>query len=451
MKKFSKTLSFILALIIALAPVGITAQAVSVDAMKSKVLSVAENEVGYEGTSSYSKYGEWYGYQGAWCSTFVLWCFNKAGNSLGVKMYGKIVPNGGNCNSMISWYNNRGRYHKRSSGYSPQKGDLVFFDWSGRGSAQHVGIVTGVSGSTVYTVEGNCSGKVKDRKYTSSGKKPYNNISAILGYASPDWHAVSSGSGATTKRSTTKKQTTKKQTTKKQTTKKQTTKKQTTKKPQTTKRSTTQKTTQKPTASQSASSSTTAASQISQTTQTTTVAPESKQASDMLLYAAATDLQIGDSVKLDYTLKPAGVNAVVEYFCDEEDIIDLSADGTVKGVGEGTATVVVCANDEIYRQCDFNVTQVSRDVTQKSKDDMSIVETNYAHSPKTTQDDKSLHSKLRELGVNFNQLNAHKDDYIYPLSIIGVTVVVSLCIAGIKKIAKRRKNKNTGEKDENND
>ena len=423
MKKFRKTISFILALMIALAPVGITAQAVSIDTMKSKVLSVAENEVGYEGTSTYSKYGEWYGYQGSWCTTFVLWCFNKAGNSLGVKMYGKIVPNGGNCSSMISWYNNRGRYHKKSSGYSPQKGDLVFFDWSGRGSAQHVGIVTGVSGSTVYTVEGNCSGKVKDRKYTARGKKPYNNISAILGYATPNWGSVSSGSSKTTRR------TTKRHTTKKQTTKRQTTKKQTTKKAQSTKKQ------------QSAQN----------TTKKSTAAPQGKQATDMLLYAAATDLQIGDSVKLDYTLKPSGVNAVVEYFCDEEDIIDLSADGTVKGVGEGTATVVVCANDEIYRQCDFNVTQVSRDVTQKSKDDMSIVETNYAHSPKTTQDDKSIQSKLRELGVNFNQLNAHKDDYIYPLAIIGVTAVISLCIVGVKKIAKKRKRTNDDENGEKDD
>ncbi len=437
MKKISKVISFILALMIALAPVGITAQAVSVDTMKSKVLSVAENEVGYEGSSSYSKYGEWYGYQGAWCTTFVLWCFNKAGNSLGVKMYGKIVPNGGNCNSMISWFNNRGRYHKKSSGYSPQKGDLVFFDWSGKGSAQHVGIVTGVSGSTVYTVEGNCSGKVKDRKYTASGKKPYNNISAILGYATPNWGSVSSGSAATTKRATTKKQTT----TKKQKTKKQTAKKtQTTQKSSSKKQQSAQNTTQKSTAAQTTQS----------TTKTTATESQSKQATDMLLYAAATDLQIGDSVKLDYTLKPSGVNAVVEYFCDEEDIIDLSADGTVKGVGEGTATVVVCANDEIYRQCDFNVTQVSRDVTQKSKDDMSIVETNYAHSPKTTQDDKSIKSRLRELGVNFNQLNAHRDDYIYPLTIIGVTAAVSLCIVGVKKIAQKRKKKKTDNKDSKN-
>ena len=194
----------------------------------------------------------------------------------------------------------------------------MFFDWSGRGSAQHVGIVTGVSGSTVYTVEGNCSGKVKDRKYTARGKKPYNNISAILGYATPNWGSVSSGSSKTTRR------TTKRHTTKKQTTKRQTTKKQTTKKAQSTKKQqSAQNTTKKSTAAQTSNKTTQA------TAQTATAAPQGKQATDMLLYAAATDLQIGDSVKLDYTLKPSGVNAVVEYFCDEEDIIDLSADGTV--------------------------------------------------------------------------------------------------------------------------
>ena len=141
MKKSVKFLSVFLAFIMLLSPCALTALAVSESDMKSKVVSIAQNEVGYEGTGSYSKYGEWYGYQGAWCTTFVLWCFNKAGENLGVKLYGRIVPSGGNCNSMISWYQNKGRYHKRSSDYSPKKGDLVFFDWSGNGSSQHVGIV----------------------------------------------------------------------------------------------------------------------------------------------------------------------------------------------------------------------------------------------------------------------------------------------------------------------
>ena len=193
MKFLRRCMSVALVTLIILLPFGITANAATVSEMQNKVLSVANNEVGYKGSSSYSKYGEWYGYQGGWCTSFALWCFNEAGNELGVQMYKKIVPSGGNCNSMISWYKNKGRYHTRSSGYTPKKGDLVFFDWSGNGSSQHVGLVDYIDGSTVYTIEGNCSGKVKARKYTKTGSKPYNNISAIMGYGNPDYSSLAKG------------------------------------------------------------------------------------------------------------------------------------------------------------------------------------------------------------------------------------------------------------------
>ena len=165
------------------------------------------------------EYGEWYGWQGAWCTTFAIWVYYKAGNSLGITLYGKACPNGGNCNSMISWYQNKGRYYTRSSGYTPQKGDFVFFDWNNSGSSDHVGIVTGTSGSTIYTVEGNCSGKVKSKSYTKNGSKPYGNISSIMGYGNPNL------SGAPKQTTTKKKTTTKKATTKKAEPKKVETKK----------------------------------------------------------------------------------------------------------------------------------------------------------------------------------------------------------------------------------
>ena len=150
-----------------------SAYAASESEIRSKIISVAQAEVGYTGTSTYSKYGEWYGYQGGWCTTFVLWCFNQAGTSFNTKLNGVIVPSGGNCNSMISWFKNKGGYHPASEGYTPVGGDLVFFDWSGNGSCQHVGIVNYTSGDTVYTIEGNCSGKVKAREYTKTGSKPF--------------------------------------------------------------------------------------------------------------------------------------------------------------------------------------------------------------------------------------------------------------------------------------
>ena len=429
MKKHIKTLSLLLAFIILLSSFPMSAFAVSESDMKAKVVSIAQNEVGYEGTSSYSKYGEWYGYQGGWCTTFALWCFYKAGEKLGVELYKNVVPSGGNCNSMISWYKNKGRYHTRTSGYSPKKGDLVFFDWSGNGSSQHVGIVKSVSGSTVNTIEGNCSGKVKEKTYTSSGSKPYANISSIMGYGAPDWASVAGGSSNKTtkkqtttkkkkkkaKKTTTKKHTTKKQTTKKQTTKKQTTKKQTTK---TTKKETTAKTT------------------TTTTTTTTSTTKAAAVAKDMKLYAPSYDLQIGDSVKLDYSIEPADANAVIGYFCDEENIIEIKKGGVIKATGEGVATVVVCANDEIYRQVDFTVEAVSSNVTKHTPvNPLDSFEDESALSEKTPE------QTLGAIGINLQKLKEHLKYYIIPAYIIALTFILSLIILAIKAIAKRVKSK----------
>lgn len=224
---------FIVLCIIISSIIPTAAFAASEDDLRSSVVSIASDEVGYTGTSSYSKYGDWYGYQGGWCTTFVLWCFNKAGKQNGVTLNGVIIPRGGNCSSMISWFKDKGRYYSPSK-YTPKSGDLIFFDWTGSGTADHVGIVNYTSGTTVYTIEGNCSGKVKAREYTKKGSKPYNNISSIIGYASPKFSSVSgSSAGKTTtkKHTTTKKaKTTKKATVSKRvTTKKATTAKSTTK------------------------------------------------------------------------------------------------------------------------------------------------------------------------------------------------------------------------------
>ena len=202
-KSFNVVIVAICFLLASLLP--ITSFAASEDELRSAVVNTASAEVGYTGTSTYSKYGDWYGYQGGWCTTFVLWCFNQVGQANGVTLNGNIIPRGGNCNSMISWFKDKERYYSPSK-YTPKSGDLVFFDWTGSGSCDHVGIVNYTSGKTVYTVEGNCSGKVKAREYTEKGSKPYNNISAIMGYASPNY-ASASGSNApeTTKKPTTTK------------------------------------------------------------------------------------------------------------------------------------------------------------------------------------------------------------------------------------------------------
>ncbi|MDE5984342.1 MAG: CHAP domain-containing protein [Eubacterium sp.] len=402
--KFSKkvlctTISFLI-LLSTLIPFSV--QAASESALRNSVVSIARDEVGYTGSSSYSKYGDWYGYQGAWCTTFVLWCFNETGSDNNVKLYGNIIPNGGNCNSMISWFSNKGRYHSRSSGYTPQAGDLVFFDWSGNGSSQHVGIVTGTSGSTVYTVEGNCSGKVKSREYTSSGSKPYNNISSIMGYGAPDFSSVSSGgssSGGNYDKPTSPPATTKK--------------------PSGGNNSNNQNTTKR-----NSTTSTTA------TTETTT---EQIKLDTLSINASTYDLQIGDTVKLNYSVEPSNISAVVGYFCDEEGIIELDADGDIKAIGAGTATVVVCANNELYKQCDFTVTEAVAEVTTREVSERKVVGT----TQQTITTEKNVQSVLTKMGVNVEMLSQNKQFYIIPAAIAGLTFIISIFTAAAGK-AKRK-------------
>lgn len=443
MKKIIKAISVLLVAVMMCTALPMNATAASVHDMQNEVLDVANGEVGYTGTSKYCKYGEWLGYQGGWCTTFVLWCFNKAGENLGVSMYKSIVPSGGNCNSMISWYKNRDRYHTTSSGYTPKKGDLIFFDWSGNGSSQHVGLVDYIDGSTVYTVEGNCSGKVKARKYTTSGSKPYNNVSAIMGYGVPDYSSVAKGGSSkptTTKKATTTKKhkTTKKVTTTKKitTTRKVTvTKKVTSKKTTTAKAKTTKPSAQKVTTTQATTAPTTVKQEIS--TKKKKEKTKNVPAQDMELYASTTDLEVGDSVKLGYTLEPLNSTAVIGYFCDEEGIIQIENGGEIKAIGEGTATVVVCANDEIYRQCDFTVSSASTDVTrQKTANDYVEELTTSTHSIEKTKE-----QKLNEIGINVQRLKNNDEYYYIPLAICGATVVMGLLAFVIRKAVKKKEDK----------
>jgi len=427
---------FIVLCIIVSSIIPTVAFAASEDDLRSSVVSIASDEVGYTGTSSYSKYGDWYGYQGGWCTTFVLWCFNKAGKQNGVTLNGVIIPRGGNCSSMISWFKDKGRYYSPSK-YTPKSGDLIFFDWTGSGTADHVGIVNYTSGTTVYTIEGNCSGKVKAREYTKKGSKPYNNISSIIGYASPKFSSVSGSSAGKT---TTKKHTTTK--------KAKTTKKATVSKRVTTKKAATAKSTTKKAASKKAATKkeTTKAATTTTTTQaatkanakTTTEQSESAPLTNLQIYASKYDLQIGDTVKLDYSVEPSNTNAVVGYFCDQERIIDIGANGEITAIGNGTATVVVCANDDLYAQCDFVVTDAVGEVTTvggSNEESRKVVDTRIDVS--TTQ--ANAQSVLTRLGVNVNMLSQNKQLYIVPASIAGVTAFISIFIAITKKIKKKKK------------
>lgn len=69
---------------------------------------------------------------------------------------GRLITNTNNCGVIDNWGKSVGiRY---SYTITPQPGDLVLFDFSGGHSKRdHIGIVIGANGNTIYTIEGNTS------------------------------------------------------------------------------------------------------------------------------------------------------------------------------------------------------------------------------------------------------------------------------------------------------
>ena len=122
-----------------------------------QIVSVALTQLGNEGGQ---KFWSWYGFDShvAWCACFASWCGDQAGLIESGKM-----PKFSLCDDGIAWFQGKGKW--KSRGYSPAPGTLIFFDWNGDGTSDHVGIVEKTEGSTVYTVEGNSSDAVNKRSY----------------------------------------------------------------------------------------------------------------------------------------------------------------------------------------------------------------------------------------------------------------------------------------------
>lgn len=63
------------------------------------------------------------------------------------------MPSFSLCDNGIAWFKSHGKW--QGNGSVPSAGSLVFFDWNGDGSCDHVGIVEKCEGNTVHTIEGN--------------------------------------------------------------------------------------------------------------------------------------------------------------------------------------------------------------------------------------------------------------------------------------------------------
>lgn len=90
--------------------------------------------------------------QGAsWCGGYVSWVYKHAGHPLPAidRPYGFIY-----CPDAVIYAKQHGLWDT-SGHYHP--GDIIFYDWTGHGVAEHTGIVVSDDGTSIHTIEGNTS------------------------------------------------------------------------------------------------------------------------------------------------------------------------------------------------------------------------------------------------------------------------------------------------------
>lgn len=147
----------------------------------SKVISIAESEVGYlekashknlddktanAGSNNYTKYARDLDavpgfYNGkkqsfAWCDVFVDWVFVKAFGVVTAKSL-LCQPDrslGAGCYYSARYYKQNNQFHTAD----PRPGDQIFFWNSKKNDVAHTGLVYKVDKTHVYTIEGNTSG-----------------------------------------------------------------------------------------------------------------------------------------------------------------------------------------------------------------------------------------------------------------------------------------------------
>lgn len=113
----------------------------------------------------------------AWCDAAITYWAWHSGNQGAVTFGGYYAYTVAHAEK----FRTMGKWHTDVAGI--QRGDIVFFDWAfsnSIGAIDHVGIVTGLSGSKVLTIEGNtnnvCARRVRD-------------ASTIVGYGRPAYVA----------------------------------------------------------------------------------------------------------------------------------------------------------------------------------------------------------------------------------------------------------------------
>ena len=129
------------------------------------IVEVALTQIGNQGGQPY---WSWYGFDSRveWCACFVSWCADQCGY-----IESGLVPKFAGCVDGANWFKSNGKWQDRT--YEPKAGDIIFFDWEGDGTTDHVGIVEKCENGTVYTVEGNSGDACKQRQYAVGSSNIY--------------------------------------------------------------------------------------------------------------------------------------------------------------------------------------------------------------------------------------------------------------------------------------
>ncbi|GIJ45167.1 hypothetical protein Val02_20530 [Virgisporangium aliadipatigenens] len=158
-----------------------TAQAATESQIRNAIVDQAQAQLG--GTACDPGYYNSCGME--WCAEFARWVWRHGG----ITDYAGLD---GWAQSFKQYGEKRGTYHSRGSGYTPQPGDAIVFDWDHSSAddhpIDHVAIVESVSSSSVNIIGGNQgdASVVSRRTYSRSNAD-------IIGYSEPKFPGNSFG------------------------------------------------------------------------------------------------------------------------------------------------------------------------------------------------------------------------------------------------------------------
>lgn len=142
------------------------------------ILSIAHTQVGYHESErnyivdeegelhGYTRYGAWYGTPySKWNTLFVSFCLNYA------NVPEEVILHEENCQNWQEQFITAGLW--RDNSYTPNPGDIIFFDLNGDGTSTNVGVVQMVNSeeNTVSTIEGDQSNAVAVCEYNLTSKR----------------------------------------------------------------------------------------------------------------------------------------------------------------------------------------------------------------------------------------------------------------------------------------